>query len=540
MTSPSTTPDSSPLETFTLGVEFDPISWDNVEAHFAHTALRYCQRNKLPIPELRLSNSPALAASVSNAAASTPETPSTVPVFSLPHSMAGRGPSIEFRGNTPPYMQQQSLPSSRAMTPVHTRYSPPPALPVDQRRPSNYARGIYEMTARGNTGTLVGPLIFGHINKDRPSHNANGPVFKLYLEFDLGSDDTWVSGDDEVLGNQDMTCRLRGDDTAWPGDTFGERRYPHDKDIRYPVGYVDGTSLSCEPWGSWITIVSKYAPPYERSSHFWLQLGIARAATGHWSRFPASGILGLGRRPMGSDPHGPQTTFIQGLMLRLNSPEMTITMSDLGAGAMTFGDRPDYTSEEARENELGPWSVLRPFADKYHYSFESDYYYLNGRSIRKTTKFAEWDTGCGPCFLEDTYVHTYYSGCKKGFKLTLLPSHVGTTTTAQLPQMYYAIPSDTKLEDIGTVGLDLGGETLHFDARWLPNSKPKEIDGKDYYIGGIQPKSLLTSSPTGPDLIGRVAIFNVELLFQLPDQREHQWAWRQKSPDLGGPTANAK
>ncbi|KAK6988000.1 hypothetical protein R3P38DRAFT_3229512 [Favolaschia claudopus] len=144
---------------------------------------------------------------------------------------------------------------------------------------------------------------------------------------------------------------------------------------------------------------------------------------------------------------------------------------------MSFGDPPQNQSDPS-ETGFRDWTTLLPFAGEHHYKFKSVYYHHFGSSIQKTTSpYSEWDTGCAFCFLEDKFVQDYYSKSKTGFKLV---------PTARDPYVsrsyyYYALPSDTQLEDIGTVGVDLGGTPMHFDARWLPDSEEQMCDVLSFY-----------------------------------------------------------
>ncbi|KAJ7460402.1 hypothetical protein B0H11DRAFT_1923999 [Mycena galericulata] len=62
----------------------------------------------------------------------------------------------------------------------------------------------------------------------------------------------------------------------------------------------------------------------------------------------------------------------------------------------------------------------------------------------------------------------------------------------------------------------------------------------EYYVGALQPKSLLMtghgSAYHGPDLIGRVALVNMQIVLQFPENKAHTMSWQRKKTNFAGPS----
>ncbi|KAJ7023790.1 hypothetical protein C8F04DRAFT_1193101 [Mycena alexandri] len=88
------------------------------------------------------------------------------------------------------------------------------------------------------------------------------------------------------------------------------------------------------------------------------------------------------------------------------------------------------------------------------------------------------------------------------------------------------------------VKLEIGGHMFTLEHLHLPHGMEHEISSKTYYVGAIQSKNLLASdgdvsrSYDGPDLIGRVALLNMEVVFQMPTDQPHTISWRRKRSDF--------
>ncbi|KAJ7764109.1 hypothetical protein DFH07DRAFT_1059153 [Mycena maculata] len=114
----------------------------------------------------------------------------------------------------------------------------------------------------------------------------------------------------------------------------------------------------------------------------------------------------------------------------------------------------------------------------------------------------------------------------------------GSTTKTFGDHSYHLIP--VAVNATPSVELDIGGHMFTLEHSHLPEAAKHKIGSTVYYVGAIQSKNLLVpvSGPAynGPDLIGRVALMNMEVVLQMPDDAPHTMSWRRKDTDFAGPS----
>ncbi|KAJ7788686.1 hypothetical protein B0H14DRAFT_2628024 [Mycena olivaceomarginata] len=196
---------------------------------------------------------------------------------------------------------------------------------------------------------------------------------------------------------------------------------------------------------------------------------------------------------------------------------------------ITFGSRPHFG--EAVDNISGPWRNNIPVLGEEHWIVSSTTKKLNDTTYTYANGTAELDTGVAFCYLEDKFVEDFYSripGCGK--------KNLGRKGDDQ-KRLYHLIPVEVNVTP--RVELDIGGYLFALENSRLPQAVEHKIDERLYYVGAIQPKTLLTHNSgaayNGPDLIGRVTLVNMEAVFQMPEKGSHTMSWRRKPTGFTGP-----
>ncbi|KAJ7071752.1 hypothetical protein B0H15DRAFT_807043 [Mycena belliarum] len=199
---------------------------------------------------------------------------------------------------------------------------------------------------------------------------------------------------------------------------------------------------------------------------------------------------------------------------------MRIVITYSGARYLVLGARPQFGSDV--DANLGTWNKNIPVLGYEHWLYSSTAKKLDGKVYRYENGTAEFDTGSAYCYVDDDFVDHYYAKIP-GFTRKLF----GTIE-------YYMIPWE-----IGTgpkVELDIGGQMFTLRHTYLPGAKIHVIDKKSYRIGAIQSKKkLLGDAGNLPDIVGRVALINMQLVLQMPDEAPHTISWRTKPTQFYGP-----
>ncbi|KAJ6583368.1 aspartic peptidase domain-containing protein [Mycena vulgaris] len=298
-------------------------------------------------------------------------------------------------------------------------------------------------------------------------------------------------------------------------------------DIAYTAEYADGSFATYKLWNDWIYLRPYWVPPpAEEPDKPWLHLtfGVASEISASYRYAPTSGILGLGRRVVPDNEITRSPTFLQQIRPLLESPEMTILLARTH-GYITFGRRPDFGTESSD----GPWHNHIPLLGHKHWKFASNTKKLNGKEYRYSDGTAELDTGAAFCYVGDEFVKDYYAQ---------IPGCTTKILGAEFQQLYHLIP--VTVNATPRMELDIGGHLFTLELSHLPNAAPHPIGSTMYHVGAIQSKRLLEPVPgpayNGPDLIGRVALINMEVVLQMPDDAPHTMSWRRKDMDFAGPS----
>ncbi|KAJ7435513.1 aspartic peptidase domain-containing protein [Mycena galericulata] len=372
--------------------------------------------------------------------------------------------------------------------------------------------------SRHNIVEVVGTLVFGQ-PRDPLIKRRNFP-----LEFDLGSRDLWVYGKDL----QETEACPQGA-PGFPALFWFERSAATSRqvsDVTYTVDYADGSFAKYQLWNDYVYLRPYWAPPpVEEPYKPWLHLtfGVASEISPSFKNAPTSGILGLGRRTVLDNRLTRSPTFLQQIRPLLESPEMTILLART-SGYITFGRRPVFNAPN-----VGHWHNYIPILGHEHWMFSSNTKKLNGKEYTYSNGTAELDTGAAFCYVDDNFVRAYYAQ---------IP---GSTTkrlgTGSQQLLYHLIP--VTVNATPRVELDIGGSLFTLERSHLPQAATQRVGAAKYYVGALQPKSLLTGpggAYNGPDLIGRVALVNMEIVLQMPDNKPHTMSWGRKDADFTGPS----
>ncbi|KAJ7753809.1 hypothetical protein B0H16DRAFT_1459281 [Mycena metata] len=236
---------------------------------------------------------------------------------------------------------------------------------------------------------------------------------------------------------------------------------------------------------------------------------------------------------------------------RKESPEMTILLGRnfgfaliprptntllIANSYITFGRRPVLSGPNT-----GDWHNCIPILGDEHWMFSSRIKKLNGIEYISSNGTAELDTGAPrvilfgttSCYVGDDFVSAYYAQ---------IP---GSTTKFLGPQtqhlLYHLIPM-TVGKTTPRVEFDIGGSMFILKHSHLPKCSKELAEATNYYVGALQHQSLLNGpggAYNGPDIIGRVALVNMEIVLQMPENRPHTMSWRRRTLILlGRPRSN--
>ncbi|KAJ7217375.1 aspartic peptidase domain-containing protein [Mycena rebaudengoi] len=295
--------------------------------------------------------------------------------------------------------------------------------------------------------------------------------------------------------------------------------------MTYTTEYADGSFAKYKLWNDWIYLRPYWIPPPVEEPHKpWLNLTFGRASeiSPAYKYAPTSGILGLGRRTVLDNRLTRPPTFLQQIRPLLESPEMTLLLTRT-SGYITFGRRPVFNTPNA-----GHWNNHIPILGHEHWTFASNTKRLNGKEYMYSNGTAELDTGAAFCYVDDKFVKDYYAQ---------IPGATTSDLGPGISQRYHFIPITVNVTP--SVELDIGGHSFALERSHLPQAATHTIGSTPYYFGALQPKSVLTGPGGpyhGPDLIGRVALMNMEVVLQFPDNKPHTMSWKRKATDFTGPS----
>ncbi|KAJ7730222.1 aspartic peptidase domain-containing protein [Mycena maculata] len=405
------------------------------------------------------------------------------------------------------------------LVPVHGDLGPEPARDPKDAPYDQFLTTTIRTEALGSYCQVIGTLIFG----DPKDAQNRKKTRDFRLEFDLGSSDLWVYGQE---------CEARSGPQCPKGSATSPAMFwlcnPERSSIIgpevYTARYADGSFAVYRLWHDSVYLRPQWGPPpphEPRKAWLDLKFGVAHEVSPLFELSPTSGIVGLGRRRhRNSQP----PTFLNQIRRLLETPEMTILLAD-DRGYITFGRRPTFGS--AVDAESGTWHNNLPLVGEDYWIVSSVTKKLGEKAYNYPSGTAEIDTGSAVCYMDDAFVKDFYS------------SIPGATTTAlgSATAIYHMIPSGSTCTP--RVEIDIGGHPFTLKHFYLPGSMKHQIGNERYYVGAIQPKSILLAGSggnyTGPDLIGRIALMNLQLVLQMPDVGPHTVSWRSKQTHFTGP-----
>ncbi|KAJ7714563.1 hypothetical protein B0H14DRAFT_3634613 [Mycena olivaceomarginata] len=305
--------------------------------------------------------------------------------------------------------------------------------------------------------------------------------------------------------------------TGWPGSPamfwFPHSRKSNQKmsECMYTATYADGSFAEYELWTDFVYLHPYWGPPpVQEPDKAWLHLtfGVASRVSSLYQLAPTSGILGLGRRRRSSSKFDLSwrarsspffLTATKGFVFDVLAASVAMTTDS----HITFSRRPDFsnlasnifalrtTTSRSSGTITGLWPVQPRNWMETH--------------TRTRTELQNWTpVEAALCYLDDKFVKDFYA-CIPGSTT----KKVGNLTLEH--QFYHVIPAEV-------------------------NATPRvELD-----IGGHLPKGLLIGNSggaafDGPDMIGRVALINMEVVMQMPDRGPDNISWRRKETSFTGP-----
>ncbi|KAJ7458023.1 aspartic peptidase domain-containing protein [Mycena galericulata] len=305
----------------------------------------------------------------------------------------------------------------------------------------------------------------------------------------------------------------------------------------HKTSYADSSHVYFKLVTDYVSFNAHDPPPTTEPNRPWLSLtfGVAHSVSRHFEFFPASGILGLGRAMLDFWDYPNQAneclqSFLQQIRDDLKSPEMTVMLA-IGQGAITFGPRVRYTVPDGLV--AGPWHNNITVIGESHWIVSSTKKKLNGREYTYENGTALIDTGAAFIYTDPTFTQHVYD-CIPGSLYRVqsnerFPREIG----------HFYIPLDA--QKFPNIQFDIGGGLFTLEHFFLPSqlADAGEIDGKPYIMGAIQSTNVLYPEDdqphNGPDLIGRVALMNMELVLQFPSNKPHTVSWRRKETQLLSP-----
>ncbi|KAJ7472053.1 aspartic peptidase domain-containing protein [Mycena latifolia] len=406
--------------------------------------------------------------------------------------------------------------------PVHSDLGPAPALDDEEGTADQWLISKIDTEGVGDYRQVIATLRTG--NPDRSKETRTFPV-----EMDLGSHHMWIYGAESKKGNK----RPKGIESLARFWSFmeGSTNRSHSPQ-QHTAKYGDGSFVHYKLFCDYIYFKAHRPPSTSEPdrSWLWMTFGVAHEVSPDFESSPASGILGLGRK-MGPLPDiGQPLSFLQQVQSELQSPELVILLGTR-TGTITFGKRAIYTLPQ--EVACGPWHNNIAVVEKDHWAVSSTKKILNGKEyimIYKDGK-ALLDTGAAYCYMDPKFTKDVYS-----FVPGSIYRRKGETVTVR-EMGYYFIPAD--LQSMPNIQFDIGGQLFVLEHFSLPKAKPPTLfEGKPYVMGAVQSTSLLYPEDVrpyvGPDIIGRVALINMELVLQFPVDKPHTVSWRRKDRNVVG------
>ncbi|KAJ6552362.1 aspartic peptidase domain-containing protein [Mycena sp. CBHHK59/15] len=416
--------------------------------------------------------------------------------------------------------------------PVHVSDSgPAPALARKDRTRDTWLTTLMSTYSLGTYRQVVAHLTIGNFERER-DQSTTYPV-----ELDLGSNVFWINGDQLLQSNNPRHPK------GWGGVDPKFWRYykdstnsPLDTEV-HKLRYADEGIVEFRTGGDYIKLLPDKPPsdnpPYK--SWRFMKFGVAHVLSNNFEFSPASGILGLGRKTVVSGTMPP--TFVQQINGRLATPELTLLLTPVGGRAI-LGKRPELDSA----GDFGPWHVDIPVTTEEHWVVSSIAHKLNGKKYTCMNGSALLDTGAAFFYGDLGFVQNLYDEIPGSFaeelpqNANIIKQDSNKTVRDPSRVKYYFIPVDAK---VPSIELDIGGYYLKLENLFSPSGLTYDVDNKSYYLGAIQSKTLMFPNDkhaySGPDVIGRVALFNMEINMKMPSNKYHTLSWRWKKAIVTGP-----
>ncbi|KAJ7171151.1 aspartic peptidase domain-containing protein [Mycena filopes] len=367
-------------------------------------------------------------------------------------------------------------------------------------------------TVAGRHAQVLAMLTFG-----RPGGEAR-EMWDFWVELDLGSRSSWVFGT-KVLGDSYPMGYNEYQPQFW--EQVNELSLMVD-DKKQVINYADGSTVGYTLWRDYVYLRplrdDPCPPPGLRVAKGWFAFtfGVAHSITKEFLDVPMSGILGLARsRAAARCP-----TFLEQVRDILETSSVSILLSDT-RGYVTFGRRAVFPKTKY------PWCNYIPVVGE-HWTVASRAKELNGVRYTYEKGLAELDTGAAFCYLDESFVKKLYSSM----------DGVVLRTEGDADDPTYFIPVDSRAKPL--VRFEIGGQMFTLEHMYLPNAETRTFGNIEYHTGAIQLKTKLfpkdDTTYDGPDLIGRVALINMEIVLHMPRNSPHTVSWRRKDTGFTGPS----
>ncbi|KAJ7187033.1 aspartic peptidase domain-containing protein [Mycena filopes] len=373
---------------------------------------------------------------------------------------------------------------------------------------------------------MVGLQILNSIHRTpSPSGYQFFQVFSV--EVDLGSSATWLYGTD----CKDFETGPRG--TAGSAARFWNffenstsSKLSSKEHVR---DYADGSHVYFNLYSDFVQFQPHRPLPTQERGREWCMMvfGVAQKLLGDFKLSPASGILGLGRSISDLSYSDEPVSFLQQIGSQLRSPELVIMLSPV-RGTVTFGRRSQFQPS----NMVGPWFNDIPVLGSTHWIVSSKRKILNGRESKSKNGTLVLDTGAAFCYVDHTFAQDVYATIP-GSRWDVKNSGSGNRQRG-----LFMVPLDLKETEAPTIEFDVGGYLFKLEDFFLSREKLEIYEHKNiaYAVGAIQSTDNLfpqSASPyTGPEIMGRVALMNMELVCQFPNDKPHTISWRRKDRRL--------
>ncbi|KAJ6602941.1 aspartic peptidase domain-containing protein [Mycena sp. CBHHK59/15] len=414
------------------------------------------------------------------------------------------------------YSQMSSWNSNPRAVPVHSEQGPQPLLTESTRQHHNFLTTTLRAKPKGRFAQVITELCIGS-----PSVARRQQTFPV--EIDTGSGHLWVFGDSirETADDDNYPSGIVDSPAVFWQDIKGNTSQPISDQV-YPLFYAGGDVVRCKFWWDFILFAPSIPlEPTDPPPGIRMVFGVAEAVGEGFYNSPASGILGLGRK-LNEDTQRP--TFVQQLRKYLHTPEVTMLLGET-KGSFVLGRRPTFRLPAG--GKFGDWHENIPVVGNY-WTVSSKTKTINGKTYPNAHGDASLDSGSTLCYVDDEFAEAFYK---------YIP---GSYSDESRHKTWY-LPIDSSANP--EVFFEIGGATMRLQHFHIPGATPiLGRGGRRFYHGAIQKKSTLFKfsdaqnmhAYTGPDILGRVLLINMQVVLQMPADGKDTISWRAKPSTFAG------